>query len=71
MAVNQENLAPNIKEIKVLCLKCGNPFVSWDRRKNRLCQRCTRENDFLLRLYTPDALGIERNEIGVMLGRFR
>ena len=67
----QEHLAPKIKEIQVLCLKCGNPFLSWDKRKNRLCQRCNRENDFLLRLYTPEALKIERNELGVTLGRFR
>jgi hypothetical protein len=65
MTVNHENLAPKIRGIKLLCLKCGSPFLSWDRRKNRLCQRCNKENEFLLRLYTPEALGIKRNELGV------
>jgi hypothetical protein len=25
---------------KITCLRCDRPFMSWDRRKNRLCARC-------------------------------
>lgn len=26
------------------CLKCGRKFKSWDRKKNRLCQKCQTSN---------------------------
>jgi hypothetical protein len=26
------------------CLKCENPFSSWNRKKNRLCPSCTMSN---------------------------
>jgi formylmethanofuran dehydrogenase subunit E len=60
MSVNPD-LAPKIRGIEVTCLKCGSHFLSWDRRKNRLCKRCNEENDWLLRLYTSESLGIEEN----------
>jgi hypothetical protein len=27
---------------RTICLRCDQPFRSWDRRHNRLCQSCRR-----------------------------
>ena len=43
---------------RVECLKCGRSFMSWDRRKNRLCGRCKEANEYLLKGSMPEALGI-------------
>jgi hypothetical protein len=71
MSFSHDQLGPNIKGIRVQCLKCDSTFLSWDRRKNRLCQRCNTENDFLLRFHAPEALGIERRALAVSPRRFR
>jgi hypothetical protein len=61
MCANHEQRGSNM----IKCLKCGSSFLSWDRRKNRVCKRCNSENDLLLRFYTPEALGIERRASAV------
>jgi hypothetical protein len=43
---------------KLICLKCSRPFISWDRRKNRLCKKCQESNESLVKFYFPEALGI-------------
>lgn len=30
------------------CLKCDEPFKSWDQKKNRICPLCTLANDGIL-----------------------
>ena len=71
MSVIHGQLAPNVEGIWIQCLKCDSTFLSWDRRKNRLYQRCNTENDFLLRFHAPEALGIERRALAVSPRRFR
>lgn len=51
---------------KLKCLKCGRPFISWDRRKNRLCKPCKETNDNLLKICLPEALGIESNPLIIL-----
>ena len=52
-----------IGKAKLRCLKCGCSFVSWDRRKNRLCKKCKEINESLLRNCMPEALGIAGNPV--------
>jgi hypothetical protein len=36
-------LAPRVSYAgRTTCLRCDQPFRSWDRRQNRLCQSCRR-----------------------------
>jgi hypothetical protein len=48
---------------KLKCLKCGRQFISWDRRKNRLCKKCQEINENLIQVYLPEALGIVSNPL--------
>jgi hypothetical protein len=71
MSISHGQLAPNVEGIRVQCLKCDSTFLSRDSRRNRLCQRCNTENDFLLRFYTPEALGIGRRTLAMPARRLR
>jgi len=31
--------------IEINCLKCNKPFLSTDKRKNRICKKCSTQND--------------------------
>jgi hypothetical protein len=48
---------------KLVCLKCSRPFISWDRRKNRLCKKCQESNESLVKSYFPEALGIANHTL--------
>lgn len=48
---------------KVICLKCSRPFISWNRRKNRVCKQCQEINENFIKLYFPEALGIVSNPL--------
>ena len=48
---------------KLICLKCSRPFISWHRRKNRLCKKCQEINENLIKFYLPEALGIVSNPL--------
>lgn len=48
---------------KLICLKCSRPFISWDRRKNRVCKKCQEINENLIKFYLPEALGIISNPL--------
>lgn len=44
----EENKKPRIRtdmSARLACLGCGSSFLSWDRRKNRLCPRCGGRSD--------------------------
>jgi hypothetical protein len=50
-------------KVKLICLKCSRPFISWNRRKNRLCKKCQENNEDLVKFYLPEALGIVSNPL--------
>lgn len=52
-----------VGKARLNCLKCGRTFLSWDRRKNRLCKKCREINEGLLSTYMPEALGIAGNPV--------
>ncbi len=52
-----------VGKARLNCLKCGRAFLSRDRRKNRLCQKCREINEGLLTTYMPEALGISGNPV--------
>lgn len=45
-----EKTAEKTGRTKLVCLKCREPFVSWDKTRNRLCYDCNEENN---RIYVP------------------
>ena len=36
---------PKPKTIIIPCLKCGKPFPSKDKKRNRFCAKCNRDNE--------------------------
>ena len=37
-----ERKTRTMKGVKIDCLKCLHPFLSWDKIRNRLCKICTK-----------------------------
>jgi hypothetical protein len=54
--VEQETAQPTIS---MDCLVCSNPFVSWDRARNRLCDIC---RDLNVSSFEPDHYGDIEND---------
>ena len=43
----------------VPCLSCSEPFKSWDRKKNRICQHCAVAHDYLEHRTDEDYLYVD------------
>jgi lysyl-tRNA synthetase class I len=42
--------------VELLCLKCDQPFRSWDKKLNRICYKCKRGNTEWLNSHTEEML---------------
>ena len=45
------------EKTKIPCLRCLNDFMSWDKQRNRICDRCKGEHARLSPLATPSGDG--------------
>lgn len=45
-ALRLENDLPPIEPATVKCLRCDQPFESWDKRNNRICDECKNDDSY-------------------------
>lgn len=45
-ALRKEEGLPPIEPGTVTCLRCDTDFESWDKRNNRICDACKKDDDY-------------------------